>query len=118
MDDESAAIYAMTLTRMVSKYKIVKSAGNQDDSLGLFINILTMLSEVADTRSWNMLPSSIQFARFSLPAGEYSLPFPHYASSGQARLVETKLAVSAGKIIVLFVPGVSQRIFSYTQASP
>ena len=118
MDDESAAIYAMTLTRMVSKYKIVKSAGNQDDSLGLFINIFTMLSEVADTRSWNMLPSSIQFARFSLPAGEYSLPFPHYARSGQAGLVETKLVVSAGKIIVLFVPGVSQRIFSYTQASP
>lgn len=118
MDDESAAIYAMTLARMVSKYKIVKSAGNQDDSLGLFINIFTVLSEVADTRSWNMLPSSIQFARFSLPAGEYSLPFPHYARSGQAGLVETKLAVSAGKIIVLFVPGVSQRIFSYTQASP
>jgi len=118
MDDESAAIYAMTLARMVIKYKIVKSADNQDDSLGLFINIFTMLSEVADTRSWNMLPSSIQFARFSLPAGEYSLPFPHYARSGQAGLVETKLVVSAGKIIVLFVPGVSQRIFSYTQASP
>ena len=118
MDDESAAIYAMTLTRMVSKYEIVKSASNQDNNLGMFINIFTMLSEVADTRSWNMLPSSIQFARFSLPAGEYLLPFPHHARSGQAGLVETKLVVSAGKIIVLFVPGVSQRIFSYTQASP
>jgi hypothetical protein len=118
LDDESAAIYAMTLTRMVSKYALVKSAGNQNDGLGLFINILTMLSESADTRSWNMLPSTIQFARFSLPAGEYSLPFPHYARSQQAELAETMLAVSAGEKIVLFVPGISQKIFSYTQASP
>jgi len=118
LDDESAAIYAMTLARMVSKYQIVKSAGNENDGLGLFINIIAMLSESADIRSWNMLPSSIQFARFSLPAGEYSLPFPHYAGSQQAELVETRLAVSAGEKIVLFVPGVSQKIFSYTQTSP
>ena len=118
LDDESAAIYAMTLTRMVSKYGIVKSAGKQNDGLGLFVNIITMLSESADTRSWNMLPSSIQFARFSLPAGEYSLPFPLYARSQQAELAETKLAVSASEKIVLFVPGISRKIFSYTQVSP
>ena len=118
LDDQSAAIYAMTLTRMVSKYELVKSAGNQNDSVGLFINIITMLSESADIRSWNMLPSTIQFARFSLPAGEYSLPLPHYAKSQQAGLAETKLVVSGGEKIVLFVPGISQKIFSYTQASP
>jgi hypothetical protein len=118
LNDESAAIYAMTLTRMVSKYELVKNAGNQNDSLGLFINIITMLSEAADTRSWNMLPSTIQFARFSLLAGEYSLPLPHYVNSRQEGLAETKLVVSGGEKIVLFVPGVSQKIFSYTQASP
>ena len=118
LDDESAAIYAMSLTRMVSKYELVKNAGNQNDSLGLFINIITMLSESADIRSWNMLPSTIQFSRFSLPAGEYSLPLPHYAKSQQAGLAETKLVVSGGEKIVLFVPGVSQKIFSYTQAAP
>jgi len=118
LDDESAAIYAMTLARMVAKYELVKSAGNQNDGLGLFINIITMLSEAADTRSWNMLPSSIQFARFSLPAGEYALPLPHYAGAQQAGLAETKLVVSAGEKIVLFVPGVSRKIFSYTRALP
>ena len=118
LDDESAAIYAMTLARMVAKYELVKSAGNQNDGLGLFINIITMLSEAADTRSWNMLPSSIQFARFSLPAGEYALPLPHYAGAQQAGLAETKLLVSAGEKIVLFVPGVSRKIFSYTRALP
>jgi hypothetical protein len=117
LDDESAAVYAMTLARMVSKYQLVKTAGKQNNSLGLLINIATMLTESADTRSWNMLPSSIQFARFWLPAGEYSLPFPHYSGAQHAEPVETKLVVSAGEKIVLFVPGVSQKIFSYTLAS-
>jgi hypothetical protein len=117
LEDESAAIYAMTLARMVTKYELVKIAGNQNDGLGLLMNIATMLSESADTRSWSMLPSTIQFARFWLPAGEYSLPFPHYSGLQQAELAQTKLAVSAGEKIVLFVPGVSRKIFSYTLAS-
>jgi hypothetical protein len=117
LDDESAAIYAMTLTRMVAKYGLVKTASNQNNSLGLLINIATILTESADTRSWNMLPSSIQFARFWLPAGEYSLPFPHYSGAQQAGPAESKLVVSTGEKIVLFVPGVSQKIFSYTLAS-
>jgi hypothetical protein len=82
------------------------------------MNIFTILSEAADTRSWNMLPSTIQFARFSVPAGEYSLPYPHYVKSQQEELAEARLAVSVGEKIVLFVPSVSQRIFSYTQAPP
>lgn len=117
LDDESAAIYAMTLARMVTKYELVKTVGDQNNSLGLLINIATILSESADIRSWNMLPSSIQFARFWLPTGEYSLPFPHYSGLQQAGLAETKLTVSAGEKIVLFVPGISQKIFSYTQTS-
>jgi len=117
LDDESAAIYTITLARMMSKYALVKTTGDQNNSLGLLINIATILTESADIRSWNMLPSSIQFARFWLPAGEYSLPFPHYSGAQQAELEETKLVVSAGEKIVLFVPGVSQKIFSYTLAS-
>ena len=129
LDDESAAIFAMSLARIVTKHKIVESAGDQNNSMALFANIFAMLSEAADTRSWNMLPSSIQISRFPLPPGEYSLPLPldpgEYSlplpldpGSQQAELVEPKLVVAAGEKIVLFVPGVSERIFSYTQASP
>ena len=129
LNDESTAIFAMSLARIVTKHKIVKSAGDQNNSMALFANIFALLSEAADTRSWNMLPSSILISLFSLPPGEYSLPFPldpgEYSipfpldpGSQQAELVEPKLAVAAGEKIVLFVPGVSERIFSYTQASP
>jgi hypothetical protein len=117
LNDAAAAIYAMTLARMVTKYAMVKSAGQQNSNLGLLLNIATMLTETADIRSWNLLPSSIQFARFSLPAGEYSLPYPHYSRSPQGELVKTELVVGAGEKIVLFVPDVSHRIFSYTLAA-
>jgi len=118
LEDESAAIHAMTLARMVSKYQMVRSTENQNNSLALITNIFTVLSERADTRNWNMLPSTIQIARFSLPAGEYSLPYPLDARPPQAEIAEPKLTVSAGEKIVLFVPGVSMRIFSYTRDSP
>ena len=118
LEDESAAIHAMTLARMVSKYQIVKSAGDHSEGLGLFANIVAMASESADIRSWNMLPSSIQIERFSLPAGEYPLPYPLDPGSQQAGLAQSRLPVAAGDKIVLFVPGVSERLFSYTQASP
>ncbi len=134
LDDESAAIHAMTLARMVSKHQLVKGVKDQNSGLALFANIFTLLTETADLRSWSMLPSSIQIARFSLPAGEYSLPYPvsagsHLANAAesqqalpaepqQAPPAESKLVVSHGEKIVLFVPGVSNRIFSFTQASP
>ena len=118
LDDESAAIYAMTLARMVSKHQFVKSANDQDPGLALFANIFTILTESADIRSWNMLPSTIQIGRFSLAAGEYSLPYPINPESWPASPAESKLAVSPGEKVVLFVPGVSKRIFSFRQASP
>ena len=116
LDDESAAIYAMTLARMISKHQFVKSANEQNSGLALFANIVTMLTESADIRSWNMLPSTIQIGRFSLPAGEYSLPYPLNPESLPAAAAESKLAVSPGEKVVLFVPGVSKRIFSFRQA--
>ena len=116
LDDESAAIYAMTLARMVSKHQFVKSANEQNSGLALFANIVTMLTESADIRSWNMLPSTIQIGRFSLAAGEYSLPYPLNPESLPASPAESKLAVSPGEKVVLFVPGVSKRIFSFRPA--
>ena len=42
--DESAAIYAMTLARMISKHQFVESANDQNPNLALFANIFTMLT--------------------------------------------------------------------------
>jgi hypothetical protein len=116
LEDESAAIYAVALARMVAKHKLQASTDGQNSSAALFAGIFALLTELADTRSWNMLPSTIQIARFSLPAGEYSLPYPVNPELNSASSTESKLAVSSGEKVVLFVPGVSKRIFSFTQS--
>lgn len=56
------AILAMTTSRAVAKYQLVKKANEQDSFVGALVNIATVISEVADVRSWNMLPSSWQFS--------------------------------------------------------
>ena len=118
LEEELATIQAMALARMVTKYQVVKQARKHNEGLGLLANMIALASELADTRSWNMLPSSIQIDRFSIAAGEYSLPYPLDPESGQTGPAASKLSVAAGDKIVLFVPGVSKRIFSYIQASP
>ena len=117
LDDEYAAIQAIALTRMVTKYQVVKHAREQNEGIGLLANLVALATESADLRSWNMLPSSIQIDRFTVAAGEYPLPFPIGNGSEHSQPGLSSLSVAAGDKIVLFVPGVSERIFSYIQTS-
>ncbi|MDA7746127.1 hypothetical protein N8878_02200 [Psychromonas sp.] len=64
LDKEYPSILILTTTRAVSKYKVVEEATKKDAFAGALLNIATVLSEVADVRSWNMLPANIQFGYF------------------------------------------------------
>ncbi len=66
-------ILARALARAVLKHEAVEKAEKQSDGLGLLVNIVTVASERADTRSWSLLPSHIYLARLSLPEGEWHL---------------------------------------------
>ena len=55
-------ISATALARAGAKFQTVKELNKQDNVLGAFANVLTIISEVADTRHWSLLPSSIQTA--------------------------------------------------------
>jgi len=70
LDDEMPAITATTLARAVAKYQAVNEAQRKDDIAGLLLNLATTFSETADRRSWNMLPATLQVARFRVPEGE------------------------------------------------
>ena len=50
-----------------------REASKQNDVAGLLVNIVGVLTERADTRSWLSLPANIQMARLQLPAGTYAL---------------------------------------------
>jgi hypothetical protein len=65
--DQTAMILAATVVRSVAKYQLVREARKSGELGGIIANIAGFLSEQADVRSWNMLPSSIQVARLVAP---------------------------------------------------
>lgn len=65
--DQNVKTMAAATVRAVAKYQMVRKARESGQLGGLFANIAGLLSEQADVRSWNMLPSSIQVARLVAP---------------------------------------------------
>ncbi len=55
-------IAATSLARAAVKYQTVKALNEVDPLAGALANLATELTEIADTRHWGMLPSSIQIA--------------------------------------------------------
>lgn len=62
LSKEYPSILLLTTTRAIAKYELVAKAKEEDPLFGALVNIVTVLTEIADLRSWNMLPSNIQFA--------------------------------------------------------
>ncbi len=50
---------ALSLARVTSKHMLVKNSRKKDPMLGLFADLVSILTEVADTRSWNLLPATM-----------------------------------------------------------
>ncbi len=120
LDSEAGLIYTMALARILAKYQVVDAVQQQNDFAGMVANLTAMLTEVADTRSWNMLPSTIQVARVALPPGEVRFRFHNSHSDPQGEAVqddESVLQLDAGTFTVVLassIGSIGERIFSYT----
>lgn len=91
------AITARTLARAVAKVQLqnaVSKSSNKDNEAmvkligGVAMQIASIATERADTRSWLTLPSNIQLARLSLPPGSYRVKIELLAAGG--RVVDTR----------------------------
>lgn len=107
LEDQSAKIMAAATIRAVAKYQMVRKARDSGELNGFLANIAGLLSEQADVRSWNMLPSSIQVARLVIPldasaeikAKDFELPALNKLGSGHYGVV--------------FVTSLNNRVLSY-----
>ena len=61
------------IARALAKYLASETAGQKDEGLGALVNLLGVVTETADTRSWTTLPRSIQLARLDLEPGTYRI---------------------------------------------
>ena len=79
--DERPTILARTVFRAATKLALSETAeaavSKKDEGagrlVGLLVNLGTLLTERADTRSWHLLPGSVELVRMVLPAGEHRL---------------------------------------------
>ena len=78
-------ILLRTLVRGVGKYLITRQANKKNEALGLLTNLAGVLTEQADTRSWQTLPNQIFMVRMPLPAGTHTLKLSFLDANGQVR---------------------------------
>ena len=76
-------ILLRTLARAVGKYLLTRQANKKHEALGLLTNLAGVLTEQADTRSWQTLPNQIFMVRMPLPAGTHTLKYSFLDASGQ-----------------------------------
>ena len=55
----------------------------KNEALGLLTNLAGVLTEQADTRSWQTLPNQIFMVRMPLPEGKHTLKYSFLNANGQ-----------------------------------
>ncbi|HHH35533.1 MAG TPA: hypothetical protein ENK48_01730 [Gammaproteobacteria bacterium] len=90
---------ARALARAALKAVAVEKTDEKDEGLGFLANVVSVMSERADTRSWSLLPNRIYLLRLPLPAGSHELRLR--LQDGAGRLVASRdyaLTLKAGEM--------------------
>ena len=82
---QRTGILLRTLVRAVGKYLIYRKANKENEALGLLVNLAGVVTEQADTRSWQTLPNQIFMVRMPLPAGTHTLKLSFLGENRQVR---------------------------------
>ena len=82
---QRTGILLRTLLRAVGKYLLYREANKQHEALGILVNLAGVVSEQADTRSWQTLPNQIFMVRMPLPAGTHTLNLSFLDANGRVR---------------------------------
>ena len=78
-------ILLRTLLRAVGKYLLYRKANKENEALGLLVNLAGVVTEQADTRSWQTLPNQIFMVRMPLPADTHTLNLSFLGENGRIR---------------------------------
>jgi uncharacterized protein len=72
-DAEQGRILLRTIVRGLLKYLGFRKAEKKGEIAGRLVNLVNIITERADTRSWETLPNQIFLVRMPLPAGTHDL---------------------------------------------
>ncbi len=88
-DATRGRILFTTFVRALAKYAATRAAEKEDEVAGALVNLLGVLTETADTRSWLTLPDRLAMARLVLPEGAHHLRIEYLDRAGRTVADET-----------------------------
>ncbi|WP_096086509.1 hypothetical protein [Agaribacterium haliotis] len=112
LDASMGRISATALARAANKYMMVKKAQEQDNILGAVANVLTLVSEYADTRQWALLPSSIQLVRADAEHVQQLLNTVAKTPMTADRTISASAALADDTFNVILLSGVAAHYFT------
>ena len=87
--EKEGDVVLRAVARALAKYLATSVAEEQDETLGALVNLLGVVTETADTRSWTALPASIHLARLDLEPGRYRIETEVFNADGLSFRIET-----------------------------
>lgn len=93
LSDIYPGILLATTARAIAKYSVTKNAHKQNQWAGLIINLAAIVTESADVRSWNTLPSNIQIAYVSTDLNEVQIT--------SHKVLDETVMLKSGKHLIL-----------------
>ena len=93
LNAQRTIVLIRTLARALGKYLIFREAKKKSTALGIVANLAGVLTESADTRSWQTLPNQIYLVRIPLPAGNHRLTLSFLNANGNVRSSNSNIEV-------------------------
>ncbi len=97
LKDRMVREMANSLLRLATKQAIESFTRSKDENLGALISIFNAVTEKADTRNWQTLPSSIHYTRIRLKEGKHTVSLKVNSPNGESKNQQVDLEVKAGR---------------------
>ncbi len=120
LERQMPKLLARAIARALVKSEATRKAHKEDALLGVMVNLIGVLSERADTRTWQLLPDNFRLARLFLPPGDYRGELGLYDARGRvlARLSLGEWALEAGETRFLTARWIDPGVLQAWEAAP
>lgn len=96
LEDRRLKELTEALLRFALKQLAAQVASQEHEGLGAALSLVNAITEQADTRNWQLLPYSINYARVSVPTGEVKLIFNPSNTQGASENIPFQFNISKG----------------------
>lgn len=97
LQDRMAGELAEALARLAFRQIAAAQARKENEALGAAISLAGAIAEQADTRNWQLLPYSINYARVSLPPQQNKFTLNLSGNNGQKESIPFQFNIRTGK---------------------